>query len=152
MKENVTLKDDIFMLKSLMFDVMDEFQQLKVHTTHWEAREAMRALEWFVALEVMGSRTTIKKSGACTLKLMKKQKCNSLPQWITPAIVQRVGTIKDRGDSAVHDKPFTKVSLLAALADKDDDVDMVAEKMIIMEKLEDYYSKNNLVFGSPMER
>ena len=112
----------------------------------------MRALEWFVALEVMGSRTAIKKSGACTLKLMKKQKCNSLPPWITPAIVQRVGTIKDRGDSVVHDKPFTKVSLLAALADKDDDFDMVAEKMIIMEKLEDYYSKNNLVFGSPMER
>ena len=138
--------------KSQLFDVMDEFKQLKVHTTHWEAREAMRALEWFVALEVMGSRTAIKKSGACTLKLMKKQKCNSLPQWITPAIVQRVGTIKDRGDSVVHDKPFTKVSLLAALADKDDDLDMVAEKMILMEKLEDYYSKKYLVFGSPMER
>ena len=151
-KENVTLKDDILMLKSQLLDVMDEFTQFKVHTTHWEAREAMRALEWFVALEVMGSRTAIKKSGACTLKLMKKQKCNSLPQWITPAIVQRIGTIKDRGDSVVHDKPFTKVSLLAALEDKDDDLDMVAEKMILMEKLEGYYSKNNLVFGSPIER
>ena len=151
-KENITLKEDMLMLKSQLFDVMDEFKQLKVHTNHWEAREAVRALEWFVALEVMGSRTAIKKSGPCTLKLMQKQKPNSLPHWITPAIVQRVGVIKDRGDSAVHDKPFTKVSLLAALSDKDDDLDMVAEKMVLVEQLERYYSKHNLDFGYPIER
>ena len=113
------------------------------------AREAMRALEWFICVETVGAKTRVAKEKLFTIDAIERSELKrKLPTWVTPEVVVELRKSKHDGNTAIHDARFTRDDVEEAFADADPDRE--ALKMMMLKMLDAYYKLHSLKFGAPL--
>ena len=118
------------------------------------AREAMRALEWFICLETVGAKSRVLKERLFTIGAIEKyfekrsELKRKLPTWVTPEVVVELRKSEHDGNDVFHDLTFTRDDVVEAFADADPDSEALKMKMLKM--LDAYYTAHSLPFGAPL--
>ena len=113
------------------------------------AREAMRALEWFLCVEAVGSAKDVKSKKLYTIAKLSDNGI-SLPAWATADVVAELRETKRDGDAVLHDMPFELADVQEAFKDADPKKQAVKEKMLA--KLVDFYKMRGVSFGTPVSK
>jgi hypothetical protein len=151
-KSNKEKDDDITWLMNTTRELMSTNVRLLRRENLITAREAMRALEWFICVETVGAKTRVANEKLFTIAAIEKRSelKRKLPTWVTPEVVVELRKTKSGGSAAIHDAPFTHDEVEEAFADADPD--SKALKMMMLKMLDAYYTLHSLPFGKPFEK
>jgi hypothetical protein len=110
-------------------------------------REAMRALEKYICVDIVGSKKQAKNKRIYTVDLAAASTLYSpaLYKILTQDQIDLINYLKTEGDTAYS--TFNKTQLEEALNDKDDDQQEVQDKAYLVSLLETYCKNGNKAFG-----
>lgn len=142
--ENSELKQELSVMKA---EIIQLRQDVKSYANPLTAREAVRALENYICVDIVGSKKKAKKERVFTVaQANSSQYSRSLHSKLTKDQISLIDFIKDTGNNIAH-LQFDKADLLEALEDEDDDEDSKKDKATLVQMLENYCKLDGKPFG-----
>ncbi|KYQ90642.1 villin [Tieghemostelium lacteum] len=127
----------------------DKLKSLESSQNAITIREAMRCLEGWIAVNIVGSKTSVKKNRLYTIPLLENSTYKTqLELQFSVDFRNTLLMLKDIGDQSVHTRIYTKDELLAAIEDDDDNDDAKKIKISLVDQLEYYCKQYNVAFGT----
>lgn len=152
-KENNNLKDMIVKLQEGHKSLQDDHKSLKgrfeesvARGNMIDLREAMRSLENYIAMEILGSKTKMRKAGLYTLRqLQQSSEAGKIP--LSEKECEWLNYFKE-GDNYTHHYHLpAKQALEEAAKEADDNEEDRQAKASLFQRLEKYCATNGVEFG-----
>jgi len=150
--ENIALKNLNATLEEQVSTLVKEVNELKLSVTALKGavesislREAIRVFEHYVAIDIIGSKSAVKKEKIYTLKQLHKQYKPELLKKVTEEEVATALYLKEGGGNIVH-KMIPPRNQMLEILDNLEEPDQTAAKSMI-KKLAKYCEDSNVAFG-----
>jgi len=151
--ENKGLHQEIADLRAKCNELENEMEELRKMCCSISIREALRALENYLAVNILGSKSRVRKEGVFTLATLLESKYYTQ---VPKEFVEAAGLFafwKDTGDYIVHtaNNSVTSDELLKIFLEYAEDEEEQATAKFFVEKLNEYANSYGLPLGkSPL--
>jgi len=149
--DNKTLEKRCTSLEQEIEALKSEIRELRLELDKIAVREVMRALEHYVAIDILGSKRQVRKQGLTTLEQLKTSTyAPTLQKKMTEDQITLLTVLKDIGDDTVHNRklPDSMEDLLRCLQDEEDDEDDKKNQHALALMLKNYCSRDGVPYGT----
>jgi len=152
-EENKSLREENQHLKVLLQDLQSRYDKLETKMSQINTRDAFRALEHYIILEVLGSKRQMFKRSIYNITALKNtSEFKNSTKWNDEkhqTMLELLAYFKDVGDITVHESDLDKKFLQQHLAAQAEELDIKDAELLseLLDMLENYCITHSKPFG-----